>query len=379
MSSTSGNTNAKSNTITNIYYNTDDDRRHYVTNTDLMFQIFTESNVVVLVWFLAIYLLIYFLVGLFRPNTQRSSILRTFDVLAIGFLLLYLISVFFAKSEREKESMLEDNYHSFKDTLNSPLSIFSIALFILVLYTVIFILGIPMDAAKPITVAILEYSAWIMFVLVLIASFFKYFLGISVTDIMDRVFGELKENGDRANTKIHTQSGNTQVSGNTASSSKTVQMNEVFNIANNMYTYDDAQTICTAYGARLATYDEVEAAYNNGAEWCNYGWSDNQSAYFPTQKSTWDALQKTKDRKNACGRPGVNGGYMDDPKQRFGVNCYGKKPLPTPAELNALHHSQLPTKSPDDIITDMKVKFWKDNADKLLQINSYNNNKWSQY
>ena len=378
-SNTSGNTNAQSNTVTNIYYNTNDDK-HYINNTDLVFQIFTESNVIILVWFLAIYLLIYFLVGLFRPNTQRSSILRTFDVIAIGSLLFYFIAVFFAKSEKEKESILEDNYHTFKDTLNSPLSLFSIALFILVLYTIIFILGIPMDAAKPITVAILEYSAWIMFVLVLIASFFKYVLGISITDIMDRFFGELKENGDRANANIKSASvsGNTQVSGNTVASNNTVQMNEVFNVGNNMYTYDDAQTICTAYGARLATYDEVEAAYNNGAEWCNYGWSDNQSAYFPTQKATWQDLQKTKN-KNTCGRPGVNGGYMDDPNQRFGVNCYGKKPLPKPEELKALKQSQLPPKSEEDVITDMKVKFWKDNSDKLLQINAYNNNKWSQY
>jgi hypothetical protein len=344
-----------------------------------VFQIFTESNVIILVWFLAVYLLLYFLVGLFRPNTQRSSILRTFDIIAVGGLLIYLIAMSFQETEQENELALEQSYRSFKDVLNSPLSIFSIALFILVLYTIVFILGIPMDEAKPITVAILEYSAWIMFILVLIASFFKYFLGISITDMMDRFFGELKETGDRANANIKTQSGNTQVSGNTVASTKSVQMNEVFNVGNNMYTYDDAQTICTAYGARLATYDEMEAAYNNGAEWCNYGWSDNQSAYFPTQKATWQELQKTKDRKNACGRPGVNGGYMDDPKQRFGVNCYGKKPLPKPEDLKALKQSQLPPKSEEDVITDLKVKFWKDNSDKLLQINAYNNNKWSQY
>ena len=376
MSNINGNTNAKTVSITNnIYYNNSEKE---VSNTDLVYQVFTESNVVILLWFLAIYLLIYFLVGLFRPNTQRSSLLRTFDIVAIGCVLMYLILVFFQKSDREKESIVEDGYENLKDTMNSPISIFSILFFILVLYTIIFIVGIPMDSAKPITVALLEYGAWIIFLLVIIASFFKYFLGISITDMMDRFFGNLKEKGDQANKNIHTSKTGV-AKGNTVASSQSVQMNEVFNVGNNMYTYDDAQTICTAYGARLATYDEMEEAYDNGAEWCNYGWSENQSAYFPTQKATWNELQKTKDRKNACGRPGINGGYMEDPNQRFGVNCYGKKPLPRPEELKALKQSQLPPKSQDDIITDMKVKFWKDNSDKLLQINAYNNNKWSQY
>ena len=29
---------------------------------------------------------------------------------------------------------------------------------------------------------------------------------------------------------------------------------------------------------------------------------------------------------NNCGRPGVNGGYFDNPNIKFGVNCYGQKP-----------------------------------------------------
>lgn len=43
---------------------------------------------------------------------------------------------------------------------------------------------------------------------------------------------------------------------------------QVFNISENNYIYGDAQAVCKAYGARLATYKEVEEAYNKGAEWC---------------------------------------------------------------------------------------------------------------
>jgi hypothetical protein len=61
---------------------------------------------------------------------------------------------------------------------------------------------------------------------------------------------------------------------------------QVFNIPGNYYNYENAKALCQAYGSELATYDQIEKAYNNGAEWCNYGWSANQLALFPTQKKT---------------------------------------------------------------------------------------------
>ena len=69
--------------------------------------------------------------------------------------------------------------------------------------------------------------------------------------------------------------------------------NEVFHVSGNSFKYDDAEPVCKAYGARLATYDEIEDAYRNGAEWCEYGWSEGQKAFFPTQKETWKELQKS--------------------------------------------------------------------------------------
>tara|TARA_B100001287_G_C22659718_1_gene519686 strand:+ start:1011 stop:1916 length:906 start_codon:yes stop_codon:yes gene_type:complete len=104
---------------------------------------------------------------------------------------------------------------------------------------------------------------------------------------------------------------------------------EVFHIPGNHYTYNEAANMCEAHGARLATYDQMEEAYNEGAEWCSYGWSQGQMAFFPTQKATFNELQKDPKRKNDCGRPGVNGGYMANPYIKFGVNCYGVKPEKT--------------------------------------------------
>lgn len=102
---------------------------------------------------------------------------------------------------------------------------------------------------------------------------------------------------------------------------------EVFYVANNIFTYDQAPAVCKAYGAELATYKQIEEAYNAGGEWCGYGWTQGGLALFPTQQGTWEQLQGETDqtKRTSCGRPGINGGYFD-PMTKFGVNCYGQKP-----------------------------------------------------
>jgi hypothetical protein len=101
---------------------------------------------------------------------------------------------------------------------------------------------------------------------------------------------------------------------------------EVFHIPRNKYTYADAMDVCKRLNSRLATYDEVEDAYKNGANWCSYGWSDDHMALFPTQYKTWQSYQELG-RKELCGRPGVNGGYNNHLLQQLGANCFGKKQL----------------------------------------------------
>ena len=63
---------------------------------------------------------------------------------------------------------------------------------------------------------------------------------------------------------------------------------QVFHIPGNKYNYDNAEALCKAYGSRLASYSEVEKAYDEGGEWCSYGWSKDQMALFPTQEGNMD-------------------------------------------------------------------------------------------
>ena len=116
---------------------------------------------------------------------------------------------------------------------------------------------------------------------------------------------------------------------------------QVYHVPGNKYTYSDAQALCGAYDGRLATYEEVEAAQAAGGEWCSYGWSADQQALFPTQKSTYDALQQIPGHEHDCGRQGVNGGYIANPQVEFGANCYGYKP-----EMTAAEQAQMSSQSP---------------------------------
>ena len=102
---------------------------------------------------------------------------------------------------------------------------------------------------------------------------------------------------------------------------------QVFNVGNNIFTYRDAPAVCRAYGAKLATYDQMKNAYDEGANWCNYGWTSGQMALYPTQYQSWKKIQSGPEKyRNSCGKPGLNGGYFENPNLKFGVNCYGKKP-----------------------------------------------------
>ena len=151
---------------------------------------------------------------------------------------------------------------------------------------------------------------------------------------------------------------------------------QVFHVPGNKYTYDDANALCKAYGSRLATYDEVENAYNNGAEWCSYGWSEKQLALFPTQKETWNYLQTVEGHENDCGRAGINGGYIANENVKFGANCYGYKPKITDTELELMQTSPLYPRTLKDIKEEKRVDYWRRKIPDIL-VSPFNKNVWS--
>jgi hypothetical protein len=142
---------------------------------------------------------------------------------------------------------------------------------------------------------------------------------------------------------------------------------QVFNVSANKYTYNDAEPLCRAMGAELATYDQVKQAWDHGADWCNYGWVKGQAAVYPTQQSTFDELQSgsSDDERLACGQPGVNGGFFDNPELHFGVNCYGEKPSKTSNDLRVTNENMHPPQTPDALKQKKKELAYKAHIDQI--------------
>lgn len=147
---------------------------------------------------------------------------------------------------------------------------------------------------------------------------------------------------------------------------------EVFHVSDQMFTYDEAPAVCAAYGAELATLEQVMDAFASGAEWCSYGWTAGGMALYPTQRETWESLQGEVDygKRTRCGRPGVNGGYFD-PTTKFGVNCYGIKPrgqFTPPAPVPGVD-----TKKFSAMVNRFKEML------KTFSLNPYSRMEWSEY
>ena len=364
----------------------------YNNFSNAFFSIFNQSNIILFVLFLAIYFILYYVLGIFvksndNPINSQLALSRSIDFLILGIVFLILVSSYYSLQSNDKQSLVSDILLWTKNFYNDPTTPFSLLITILFFYIIVYLIRIPMTSeTKPISISFIENKLWVVLLSVIIVEFFKYVLNISIIDLIYGGSNELISNWnslpkDIPSTIIHDISA---VATNPPSSSPPPPpqpKSEVFNITNNLYTYDDAQAVCKAYGARLATYTEIEDSYNSGGEWCNYGWSDGQMILFPTQKSTWDNLQKSDKHKNDCGRPGINGGYIDNPYMQFGINCYGVKPPISIEEKNIMNANKLQVfpKTEEDQMMESKIEYWKKNADKMLLINSFNKDKWTEY
>ena len=216
----------------------------------------------------------------------------------------------------------------------------------------------------------------ILIVLILVNAF-QYFFSINLSAYIKDLFSpETQVNivVDHT-TEIPVEEVTTTTTKSTDFGSKLKLKKQVFNIPGNYYNYENARALCKAYNADLATYNQIENAYKNGAEWCNYGWSANQQVYFPTQPQTYNKLQTIKGHENDCGRPGINGGYIANPKVRFGVNCYGFKPKIREEEEELMKTSSPFPETAKDRIFQKRVDFWKNRIDQIL-LSPFNYNIW---
>ena len=253
-----------------------------------------------------------------------------------------------------------------KETVNGifgshKISLILLLVFVIFIYIIMFSILHKNNESPSGWVLVIEIILWVTLIIIIIVNIkwlndkdFK--IKAEINDLFDDKLTELNifasDNEER--TPSHSTPNidlSKDVSNNQQTQNESCKQEdgEVFHVESNTYSYDDAKGVCQVLGARLATYEEVERAYQNGANWCSYGWSDEQLALFPIQKSLYNELKTIPGHKHDCGRPGVNGGYIEDSKTKFGVNCYGKKPYMTDKDANFMkNYTYTPTMSPED-------------------------------
>ena len=337
--------------------------------------IFSETLVTIFLWVLAIYFVLSNSIDITR-NDGKNFYTKVANVIVLIVVFAYIFSSYYDLSKEQRENYATHLNESLKKFLKNSGSLLETGLFGLILYGLAFIIRLGTnDTQNPSSINVLMTLTIIVFVILVTVVFIREILNIPIIDILFGSFGKLvSTEEEKEETTNDTESNVTENENGNGNQ-------EVYNVSNNLYSYDEAPYVCKALGGRLATYDEIEKSYNNGAEWCNYGWSADQMALFPTQKETWNELQTNEDYKNACGRPGINGGFIANPNIKYGVNCYGVKPDPTKMEeemMEANKETVIP-RSREQVKMDRRVEFWKENASKLLNINSFNKDKWSRY
>lgn len=216
---------------------------------------------------------------------------------------------------------------------------------------------------------ILEIILWGLFILLIILNGMTYIFNTSVTATLKNLFTSTPE----VDIVLETDQSSPMMPSIVP---EITRKQQVFHIPGNKYTFEDSKAMCSAYGGRLATYKELEDSYKDGADWCSFGWSDGQMAFYPTQYDKWSNLQSIEGHEHDCGRPGINGGYIDNPNVRFGINCFGYKPKITQQEMEQMGNTPLYPKTNKEIDFDKKVDHWRSKLSEIT-VAPFNNTNWS--
>ena len=366
----------ENNTENNIQDNNENVQDNNVDTSSQDFQnmldsVFNQNNLIFVGWFVGVYLVVYLGLGIFykkkgEESSFKKNAKKIVDFLFVILLVFMLITFFYLLSKDEQNQYTEDIYNTIISYIDNPYSLLPIIAVLIAFYVVIYLFRIPLDENKPFSVSFIEGLLWVTLVIIVLVQFFKQVFNLSLLDFVN----EMQENKQELE----------ETSEDNTIEAPVTSENEVFHVGNNKYTYDDAKAICKSYNAELATYQQVENSYKNGGEWCGYGWSQDQMALFPTQQSTYDKLKENgPEVQHNCGRPGVNGGYITNPYIKFGVNCFGKKPDATSSDMARLtaNEDYLP-QTAEQRELQAKINYWKENAAELLQLSSFNKDKWSR-
>ena len=263
----------------------------------------------------------------------------------------------------------------------NPYSIGAVVLVLIIFVLTFDYLGVSYDDASKTYVPLnsgignLEVLMWGLLIFLVMINGMQYYMGVNIKTAINQLFSPTP------NIDIALGKEADKLIGLKEDDVEPPPPEEVFHIGNNVYNYEDAKAVCKAYNSELASYDQIEDAYMKGAEWCSYGWSKDQLALFPTQKVTWNKIKNKQgacdNNGNDCGRPGINGGFIDNPMVRFGVNCYGIKPDATEADEKKLANMQLIPKTKEEEELECRAEKMKKKV-KKMDLRPFNKQKWKE-
>jgi hypothetical protein len=222
-----------------------------------------------------------------------------------------------------------------------PLAFIIIVVVIIAYYILFSSLGSDTAASSDSTdTKPIQLLLWGLFILLILLNGMSYIFNIDVIASIKNIFSpvttidlHIKEKNKNGLFPYSTDTGSDKDKG-------LMKKQEVFHVSDNKYNYEDAKAVCAAYDGRLATYNEINQAYNDGADWCGYG----------------------------C--------YIANPNVRFGANCYGYKPDITSEEAQRMQDQQLYPKNKREIMFDKKVEYWKTKLEDIM-VSPFNSDNWS--
>jgi len=232
--------------------------------------------------------------------------------------------------------------------------------------------SVPTDGSSSKNVMFLEVLLWGVFIVLVLLNGMAYFFNINIIASIKNLFSPVPEIDITVNQPDETE----DIDEGGSSVPEIKLEKQVFHVPGNDYSFENAKALCQAFGARLANYSEMDEAYQDGADWCSFGWSKGQYAYYPTQMKKWQQLQKIPGHEHDCGRPGINGGYIANPNVKFGTNCFGYKPRITQEEVQLMSETSLYPKTQKELNFEKRVNYWRNRLSKIL-VSPFNSNNWS--
>ena len=145
---------------------------------------------------------------------------------------------------------------------------------------------------------------------------------------------------------------------------------EVYLVKSNIFGKNVANTVCKAlFNGEIATKTQIEEAANHGANWCNYGWANDNNAYYP--------LNQDIDNSTCSGKKGVNGGIIpNSDNYKLGINCFGVKPDESKyGSLEQIYNMDMFNELERETLNNYKKKL--NNGE--IKLEAYNPNQWSKY